>query len=216
MKSFGGRTRLDQFSFDIEFLLISVVQGVALAALATSAVSPIADLNWLIIPYVISAFLVIIIFWSQAIIHAVSFIDWPLDLIHNFLYFLASFVQVLAFSRISDPLHWFSFMTALFIVAGLLYFVDYGLIKKRKLDFEKTKQGTTLYKDIITQHVYEMKFLVPTGIIFNLLAAFIVWKFGGSLHLFLITVQIIFQLSILINSLHSFKRRSRLIAEMVE
>lgn len=32
--------RLDNFALNIEFLLISVVQGVALAALATSAAGP--------------------------------------------------------------------------------------------------------------------------------------------------------------------------------
>lgn len=213
MKSLPGNARLDQFSLDIEFLLISVVQGVALSVLATSSVSYIADLNWSVIPYIVSAFLVIIIFWSQAIIHALSFIDWPLDLTHNFFYFLASFVQVLAFSRISDPVHWFSFILALFVVAGALYWVDYRLIKNRQADLEVTKAGAALYKDILGQHVFEMKFLLPAGLLFNATALYVVWSLPAVSHLYLIITQVLFQFGILASSIHSFKRRSRLIAD---
>ena len=38
-------SNLDQTVVDIEFLLISVIQGVALATLATNAVSPISNLQ---------------------------------------------------------------------------------------------------------------------------------------------------------------------------
>lgn len=69
------KNRLDQFVLDIEFLLISVVQGVVLATLAASAVGPITKLQFEFWLYIISAFLVIIIFWSNAIVHALSFIS---------------------------------------------------------------------------------------------------------------------------------------------
>lgn len=92
------KERLDQFVLDIEFLLISVVQGVALGALAAGAIEPLATMDYQYFPYIVAGFLLILTFWSQAIVHSLSFINWPLDLGHNFLYFLASLVEVLAFS----------------------------------------------------------------------------------------------------------------------
>jgi hypothetical protein len=69
-----NRERLDQFALDIEFLLISVVQGVALGSLAASAAGTLMSLRFEFFVYIISAFLLILIFWSGAILHALSFI----------------------------------------------------------------------------------------------------------------------------------------------
>jgi len=102
------KKRLDEFVVDIEFLLISVVQGVALAALAAAAAPIVANLQLEYWPYIVSALLFILIFWSQAIMHVLGFIKWPLDMIHNFLYFVASLIEVMAFSVMNKPLVWFS------------------------------------------------------------------------------------------------------------
>ena len=102
--------RLDQLALDIEFLLISVIQGVALATLAAAAVVPLTTLQFAVWPYIAAAFLFILIFWSGAIIHAVSFIDWPIDLVHSFIYFLASIVEILAITSLSDSQRWFVFL----------------------------------------------------------------------------------------------------------
>jgi len=134
--SFYSWTRLDQVALDIEFLLISVVQGVALATLAGASVKPLSMMEWQYLPYVATAFLLVLIFWSGAIIHALSFIDWPLDLPHSFLYFLASFIEVLAFTQLENPIMWFVFILLFQIVAGLLYLYDLRLIRKHKKRFE--------------------------------------------------------------------------------
>lgn len=217
----GGKERLDQFVLDIEFLLISVVQGVALAALAGAAIGPIADLQihyWL---YIVSAFLIIIIFWSNAIVHALSFIDWPLDLTHNFLYFLASFVEVLSFSKMTDPVHWFGFVSALFVVAGILYIVDLDLIKKHREDFSKSEAGRVLYQHIYHEQAFELKVLVPAGLLFNLVAFWLVKTYPTfflvqNFHTALIIIQVVFECVVLVNSIKSFKKRSILITKAVE
>lgn len=120
------KERLDQFALDIEFLLISVIQGVALAALATDAADPINHLQFVYWLYIASGFLLILNFWSQAIIHAVSFIDWPLDLGHSFLYFLASFVEVMAFTHLTEPKQWFGFMAAFLLSLYFCIWSIYG------------------------------------------------------------------------------------------
>lgn len=219
MKLRSHNARLDQFTLDIEFLLISVIQGLALSVLAASSIGPISNLDlqyWL---YVVSAFLILFIFWSEAIIHALSFIDWPLDLTHTFLYFLASFLQVLSYSKVTDPLHWFSFMTVFFGVAIVLYRADYGLIKNRKKDFEVSEEGRALYAHIEKQHLFEMKVLVPLGFVFNLVAAWMIWKMpaimiGQGYHIWLVGVQVLFLLVVLANAIGSFKKRSLLIEKV--
>lgn len=209
---------LDQIVLSIEFLLISVVQGVALAALATSAAAPLGNFQteyWL---YIVSAFIFILIFWSQAIIHALSFIDWPLDLTHTFFYFLASFIEVVTFSEMTNPLKWFVFVTVFFGVAGLLYYVDLKLINNHKKEFEKNDNKKNLFHHILSQQTFEMKFLLPAGLIYNFSAALLIYVYPAifitnKLHIVLILIQVLFGLFVLKNSIHSFKKRSELITE---
>lgn len=214
------RERFDQIVLDIEFLLISVVQGVALASLAQSSSEPIARLQIWIWPYILASFLIILIFWSQAIIHALSFIDWPLDLMHNFLYLLASFVEVLAFSHVGDPLAWFAFMIVLFLVAGWLYRVDLALIAKRKKNFSDSPLRRKLYDHIFLQEKSDFKLIVPAGIVYSILSFLILFLspklFGNMTHLILIGLQVGFTSFVLISSIRSFKKRSQLITQVIE
>lgn len=214
-----NKEKLDQFVLDIEFLLISVVQGVALGALASAASKPLSEMQFQYWPYIISGFLLILTFWSQAIIHSLSFIKWPLDLSHNFLYFLAGLVEFLAFEHITDPLRWFVFQFVFVAVATLLYIVDLRLIKQHKRDFNtETEKG--LYKHILEEQVSEMKTLIPTGFIFNGLAVYLIWAYPEffitqGYHIIIVGLQVLFNLVIIAVSLKSFKKRSKLISESV-
>ncbi len=211
------KDRLDQFTLDIEFLLISIVQGVALAALGSEAVKIIATGQWQYFPYCIAGFLFILIFWSGAIIHALSFIDWPLDLKHNFFYFLASLIEVIAFGFMDDPIRWFAAIFFFFLTAEILYIIDYKLILDRKHIFE-SKAQVILYKDIISEQRFELFFIVPAGIIFNVIA-FILIYFNPQLFITnnyqigLSLLQILFSLGFLMIVLKSFKKRAKLISE---
>lgn len=212
---------LDQIVLNIEFLLVSVVQGVALASLATSSITPINALQIEYWPYIVSGFLLILIFWSGAIIHALSFIDWPLDLTHSFFYFLASFVEVVAFSEMTNPTRWFMLNAAFFAVAAILYRIDLKLIVNHKSEFEKTESKKALYNHIHFQQIYEMKFLVPAGFVYNIAAAALIYWYPSifidqKLHMFLVIMQILFLLLIFKNSIKSFKKRSKLITATIE
>lgn len=215
------KEKLDQFTLDIEFLLISAVQGVALGALATAAAEPLATLNYQYWPYILSGFLLILTFWSQAIIHSLSFIKWPLDLTHNFLYFLMGLVEFLAFTQLQDPLRWFVFQLIFVIVAAALYFVDYLLIKDGKKHFSDTPEEKALYKHILDEQVTEMKSLIPSGLIFNSLAVFLIWKYPDFFirdgwHVLIVGVQVLLTIYIISVSIKSFRVRSRLITNCVK
>lgn len=214
-----NKEKLDQFVLDIEFLLISVVQGVALGALASAASEPLSSMQFQYWPYIVSGFLLILTFWSQAIIHSLSFIKWPLDLSHNFLYFLAGLVEFLAFEHITDPLKWFIFQFVFVAVASLLYLVDLRLIKQHRTDF-KSDSEKGLYKHILEEQQTEMKTLIPTGFIFNGSAVYLIWAYPGfflaeGYHVIIVGLQVLFNLVIIAVSLKSFKKRSRLISESV-
>ncbi len=211
--------KLNQTSIDIEFLLISVVQGLALAALAQAAVPIIENLQFEYFGYVISGFLFILIFWSGAIVHAVSFIDWPLDLFHNFLYFLAAFFEVIAFSQMTNPSKWFGFILVFFCVVAVLYIVDLHLIKNHKSIMEKSEAGKKLYTHILSAELFEMRILLPLGSIFTIMAfifimivpsIFIVHQW----HIVLICLQICFNIFFLIHSIHTFKKRAFLLSQV--
>lgn len=213
--------KLNQIALDIEFLLISVVQGVALAALAQSAGASIGNLQFIYWPYIFSAFLFILIFWSGAIIHAISFVDWPLDLWHSFFYFLASFVEVVSFMHLSDPVQWFGFVVGFMLVAQIVYVVDYVLIKRHKDVFGKSAAQRTLYRHIISRHRFEMLVMAPLGIVLNVISFLLLLFFPDifirqGYHFVLILLQIGFGILVLVNSLRNFSQRSFLISRCLK
>lgn len=211
------KVHLDQVVLDIEFLIISVVQGVALAALASASVPIFTEFKVEYFPYVLSGFLFILLFWSGAIIHALSFIDWPLDLTHNFLYFLASFTEVITFGQMTNPKLWFLLVAIFFLVAEALYVVDYRLIKQRQKDFNSPKRKK-LYQHILKRHLFEMQLLVPSGLLFNLICLGLILVYpqiflDSHLHLILIGSQLALSLGLMFNSIWSFKGRTKLVSE---
>lgn len=212
------KKELDTKASDIEFLLISVIQGLVLQMLAVSALNPISVLQTEYWFYIISAFILILLFWSQAIIHALSFIDWPIDLIHTFLYFLASFFEVLAFNHITNPLKWFLFGFVFLVVSSVLYFYDLLIIKKHKKDFANSIARRKLYDHMYTEQVKEMKLFIPGASIFTGMAAILIYLFPTVFitqryHLLLSSFQAIFSVILLVRTIKTFKMRSKLIGE---
>lgn len=213
------RERLNQFSVDIEFLLISVVQGAALATLATNSIEPLSNLQFQYWPYIFAGFFIILIFWSQAVIHTISFIDWPINMIHNFFYFLTGFFEILAFSHITSPVLWYGFLIGFFVVSAILYIIDFYLIASHKNRFTTTP-AQKLYAHIIKRQKLELYLLMPAGLIFNILA-FTAAQTGIDLNLpiptlpVLACLQAIISLAVLGDIVLSFQKRVQLISECI-
>lgn len=205
------KTKWDQFAIDIEFLLISVIQGVALATLATVAVAPIASGNVYAWPYLATGFVLILIFWTGAITHALSFITWPLDLVHTYLYFLASFIEVLVLYQAEYPLRWFIGMMIFQIIAAVLYWYDLTLMRKRKKALLEDEEKRHWYSGMISQHKKELTLFVPVSFLFNLSAVLSLFFFptvlAGKFHLMFIALQFFFGLHFLFQETKSFSRR---------
>lgn len=63
------KAELDSLVVTVELTLISIIQGVAPAVLAGSSLQPVLTLRWETWPYVVNGMLIILLFWSRAVIH---------------------------------------------------------------------------------------------------------------------------------------------------
>src|SRR3712207_2217971 len=85
-------------------------------------------------PYVGVALLIILLFWSRALIHTLTLIRWPLEFVHNFFYFGCALLEVLAFMHLSDPFMWFVLNAAFAAAVWALFVHDLRLIRARGTD----------------------------------------------------------------------------------
>lgn len=163
------KNQLDGMIVGIELTLISIVQGLALSVLASSAVQPLTQLQVEYWPAIIVGALAILIFWSRSLIHTLSFIGWPLEFGHNFIYFVSTLIEVTFLTQISNPPAWFALQCVYFAIAWFLYFYDLRVVYKHHHDFQ-TPSERKLYDDIVGDQLLNVRFLMPAGVAFNLLA----------------------------------------------
>ncbi len=219
MKKSSYKEHLDSITLDIEFLVISVIQGVALGTLAENITKYVANFQFEYWPYILAGFLLVLTFWSQAIIHALSFIDWPLDMLHSMLYFLVSLIEIMAFHFIGQPLLWFGFNLGFFVAAGLLYLWDLKMINQHRDLFKGSPARLALYKHMYTRQLFEMKVILPLGIIFITGCFLLILNFpdffiNQHYHPVLGVLQALIGLGVLIDSVINFKRRAVLIGRL--
>src|SRR6185436_4094470 len=210
MPPLGKRSKLDEIILDVELLLISVVQGLAVTTLAEKSIDPLQNLQFMYWPYILTAFIFILVYWAQAISHTLTFIRWPLDIGHSFLYYLTAIIEFLAFAHIANPLQWFLYTTVFMIVILFLYIFDLWILKGMKERFYATPAGRTLYDHTLKEQLFELKTFVPGGIIFNAVATYLIWMMptlfiNNNWHLGLIFLQGLFTLFILWRSIGEFK-----------
>jgi hypothetical protein len=129
-----SRSELDAMIADIELTLVSIIQGVALTVLIETAREPVAKLDWVMWPYVISGLIIILIFWSRVVLHILTVIRWPLEFGHNFLYIGCALVEAFAFAQLGNPARWFAFVAAFLAIGWLLFAYDLRMIQMRVRD----------------------------------------------------------------------------------
>lgn len=167
------KNQLDGMIVGIELTLISIVQGLALSVLASSAVQPLIQLQVEYWPYIIVGVLAILIFWSRSLIHTLSFIGWPLEFGHNFIYFVSTLIEVTFLTQIVNPPAWFALQSVYFVIAWFLYLYDLRIVYKHHHDFQ-TPSEHKLYTDIVADQLLNVRFLMPAGVFYNLLAWWLV------------------------------------------
>ncbi len=210
-------TKLDEIALNIELVLISIVEGVALMALGENAVHALSGSNPLpLIPYELAGLCIILVFWSQAISHAVSFIRWPLRAEHMFLYFVAAFLQILAYGSLENLPLWFLFWTLFSILTIVIYIIDLRIIRHSSAHMAELPNGTAFVHTVEKRHRFEMKRLVPTAVIFNAVALYLtsvhpeMFSSGASVAI-LGSIQLGVSLVALYDCMKNFNRRGAIL-----
>lgn len=207
---------LDETAVSVEITLISIIEGFALAALAAS-ILPADGLPFEYIPYAAAGLVFILVFWSQSVLHTVSFIRWPLSPSHMLLYFVAALSQVVAYGHLTDPAEWFLWWFFFAIIGGILYIVDLGIIRRERPAFARLPNGEAFIDIVEKRHIYEMRTIVIAALIFNG-GAYALFAFNPSFAassniVFIVgLVQLVPSLFTLVDSVRNFSRRARLIS----
>ena len=213
----AAKTQLDSTVVGIELTLISIIQGLALGVLATAAIAPLIGFQWMVWPYIATGLLVILIFWSRSLIHTLSFIGWPLEFGHTFIYFAATLIEAVALSQVADPERWFA-LNALYAAAVWgLYAWDLRVVRKHAGDFQSLGERALL-DDIVRDQRLNIVWMMPMAVAFQTLSWWLVhaypqWFVDHHWHLLPIALTLLFSLNYLYGGVRLLQRRQAWIVE---
>jgi len=213
----AARNQLDQTVVGIELTLISIIQGLALGVLVAAAIAPLVEWRWQVWPYLATGLLVILIFWSRSLIHTLSFIGWPLEFGHTFIYFGATLIEAVALSQAANPERWFA-LNALYAAAVWgLYAYDLHVVRRHADDFT-TPGERALLDDIVRDQQVNIRWLMPLAVAFQGLSWWLVHAYPRTMiaagwHLLLIALTLLFSLNYLYGGVRLLRRRQDWIVE---
>ena len=210
------RAELDSVITNVELTLASIVQGLALQFLAMNTADLLSWSKVFAWPYAIAALLIILLFWSRALIHTLTLIRWPLEFVHNFFYFACAMIEVLAFMQLSNPFRWFVLNAAFALGVWALFVHDLRLIRMRAVD-SVGPIGCRLYELVERDQWMNIRFAMPAMILFSTVAAFVIRRNASfwldrHWHLLLIGCQILGLLGYLIYVVRWFARITPIIS----
>jgi len=158
---------LDSLTLSSELTLISIIQGVALYFLVENARSPLVELQFRIWPYIFTSLVMLILFFSRTMIHALTVIRWPVEFGHNFLYIAATLLEAVAFTQIGKPASWFFCNAGLSLMVWLLFLCDLKLVRGSS---NATPAGLELEERVHREQMQNIRMLMPMTLAFNALA----------------------------------------------
>ena len=151
---------------EIELTLCSIIQGVALYFLIENARQVLSMGQASAWPYIATALVIILLFWSRSLIHTLTLIRWPLEFVHNFFYVACTLVEALAFTHLTDPFAWFALTAAYAVVVWTLFVYDMRMVALRGRD-SAGPVGSRLYSLVGADQILNIRFLIPAIFLFN-------------------------------------------------
>jgi hypothetical protein len=165
-----SRSELDAMIADLELTLVSIIQGVALTVLIETSLEAVANLDWIMWPYVLSGLVIILVFWSRVVLHILTVIRWPLEFGHNFLYVACALVEAFSFAQLGNPGRWFAFVAAFLASGWLLFAYDLRLIRMRMRD-RTGNVSNRLYALVKRDQLLNLGLLLPAFFLVNVACA---------------------------------------------
>jgi hypothetical protein len=212
---------LDSLVMTIELTLVSIVQGVALAILAESSVAIVTGMQVAYFPYVATGLIVILLFWSRALLHTLTVIRWPLEFGHNFLYVAGTLIEAILFTQVDSPLHWFALTVTYSLLIWLLFAVDLRMIDRRFAEHD-LPGIRSLLQSVRREQLLNIRFVMPITVLVSALCAAVIWRFpdlfiAGQAHIVLGCMQLVVGIGYLVYSIAFYKRvRSLIVAAQYE
>ena len=212
-----ARTQLDNTVVGIELTLISIIQGLALGVLAAASITPLMQWQWQTWPYIVTGLLAILIFWSRSLVHTLSFIGWPLEFGHTFVYFAATLVEAVALSQVADPERWFALNTLYTAAIWGLYGYDLKVVRRHAEDFSSAGERALL-ADIVRDQQLNIRWMMPLAVAFQggawwLIHARPELMLQGRWHLLPIALSLLFSVNYLHGGVRLLRRRADWIVE---
>lgn len=200
--------KLDGVVLNVELTLISIIQGVTLYFLVESSRHILIEKQFAFWPYVATGLIVLFLFWSRSIMHALTVIHWPMDFGHTFIYIAAAFIQALAFTQANHPSAWFGLNSVLALFIWILFAWDLRLIDSAKTRSPETQ---VLLHKVREEQWRNIRMILPFSFFFNLSAFVLITTYPHFFidrngHLFLIGLQFMAGTTYLLAGIFFFKR----------
>lgn len=205
------KSQLDSLVVSIELTLVSIVQGSAIGALIAVAQAPLLAGDWTALPALLSCLFLILIFWSRAVIHTLSFIRWPIDFLHNFLYVAVTVIEVIAINQALDPSRWFLLNSLYGLLGWALYAADLRLLRREEHEFTG-ENARRLYADLLRDQRINVYGLMPASVLFHLFAW---WMAGRGWAMPFLVFQALFYGAYLVEGVRALQRRQGWIVQML-
>jgi len=171
----AAQTELDTLLIHIELTMISIIQGVALTFLVVHSYDVLVSLRIAFWPYVVTGLVTILLFWSHSVVHTLTVIRWPLDLLHNFMYIACTLVEAVTFTQLTNVLNWYALNALFGLMVFALFALDLRMIRRRIID-SSGPIGSRLFAIVEHEQHLNLMLFMPGVMIFNFLAAIAVWS----------------------------------------
>src|SRR3954465_6314069 len=143
-------SELESLATSVELTLASVLQGIALAILVPKIVDLITGGEVAKLPYIPASLLLLFLVWVTFISHAISFITWPFDPLHNLMYFLIVSSEAVLLFFLDKPVPWFLSLIGLGLVLGFSCWYNQGLLRRSASRYT-TAAARELYTHIMDE-----------------------------------------------------------------
>ena len=187
----------------IEFTLISVMVGVVLFPLAESATSLLRDRRVEGWAYLAAALMLTLHLWTSVIVHALTFVSWPMDFGRNLLYIGLGLVMAMQMHFLDDPVGWFALSAVSAGVAALTVLYDTQVLHRRV-----NRTGDALLAAVLHRQRQQVR-LLPAYAVIAVVPLLLVTLWPGTFvhgwaHLALVSAQALITAVALVGTVRAF------------